>query len=170
MRYGLIFAIVFAFLFGTANAYEWHVPDGVSTVQAAINLAASGDVVLVHPGTYYESIDFLGKSIVVGSLYYTSHDESDISSTILNGSQAGSVVTFASGEDSSAVLCGLTITGGRAQNGGGIYIDNACPIVEHNIIEGNEYDERGGGIYREQGIRSDIPSVVRSNVIRNNTP
>jgi hypothetical protein len=80
------------------------------------------------------------------------------------------VVTFASGEDSNAVLCGLTITGGQAQNGGGIYIDNACPVVEHNIIEGNAYEERGGGIYREQGVRSDIPSLVRSNVIRNNIP
>jgi hypothetical protein len=45
------------------------------TVQAAIDLAVSGDVVLVHPGTYNERIDFLGKGIVVGSLYFISHDE-----------------------------------------------------------------------------------------------
>ena len=35
------------------------------TIQSAINAAVNGDTVLVQPGTYYETIDFLGKEITI---------------------------------------------------------------------------------------------------------
>ena len=37
------------------------------TIQSAINAATNGDTVLVQPGTYQETIDFLGKEITVES-------------------------------------------------------------------------------------------------------
>ncbi|MCK4695496.1 MAG: hypothetical protein KAT74_07025, partial [Candidatus Cloacimonetes bacterium] len=87
--------------------------------------ADSTNTVLVQPGTYVENINFNGKSITVGSLFLTTQDTSYISSTIIDGNDNGSVVTFESQEDSTTVLSGFTITNGLASDsplnkGGGI--------------------------------------------------
>jgi len=83
--------------------------DPFATIQYGINQTSNGDTVLVYPGTYAENINYNGKNIVVGSLYLTTSDTSYISSTIIDGNQAGSVVTFENGEDTTAVLSGFTI-------------------------------------------------------------
>src|SRR6266436_2220044 len=44
-----------------------HVPGDRPTIQAGINAASSGDIVLVAPGTYIENINFMGKAITVKS-------------------------------------------------------------------------------------------------------
>ena len=87
------------------------------TIQAGINAASDGDTVLVQPGTYVENINFNGKNIVVGSLTLTTGDTSYVSSTIIDGNQSGSVVTFNSGENSNSVLTGFTITNGNGTYG-----------------------------------------------------
>ena len=66
------------------------------------------------PGTYIENINYNGKNIVVGSLFLSSGDTSYISQTIIDGNQNGSVVTFENGEDSTAILSGILITNGYA--------------------------------------------------------
>ena len=44
-----------------------NVPKDQPTIQAGINAANNGDVVLVSPGMYKENIDFKGKDITVRS-------------------------------------------------------------------------------------------------------
>lgn len=86
------------------------VPGDYATIQAAINDCSDADVVIVEPGTYFETINFLGKDIVV-----TSTDPNDpeiVATTIIDGDGEGSVVTFENGETPEAVLTGFTITGG----------------------------------------------------------
>jgi hypothetical protein len=94
-----------------------NVPADTSTIQGGISLANTGDIVLVADGTYYENINFKGKAITVASHYILDQDTSHISATIVDGSQrshpdSGSVVYFMSGEDTTSVLQGFTITGG----------------------------------------------------------
>ncbi len=93
------------------------VPQDYATIQAAIDACADGDTVLVSEGTYLENIRYKGKAIVVGSLYLVDGDTTHIEKTIIDGSgstdpDSGSVVYFVDGEDTTSVLCGLTIRGG----------------------------------------------------------
>ena len=133
-----------------------HVPGDYSTIQAAIDTANNDDVVLVAAGTYIENIDFLGKAIVVVSEYGPD-------STVIDGNQDGSVVTFASGETVNSVIEGFTITNGSGTffdpyweyGGGGIYCNGSAPTIQYNIITGNAANN-GGGI----GVIYTSPAVV----------
>lgn len=115
-----------------------HVPADQPTIQAGIDAAATGDTVLVAPGTYYENIDFKGKSITV-----TSSDGA--AKTILDGGGNDTAVTFKSGEPRAAVLSNLTITHGgmgRKQanygdDGSGVLISSSAPTILNNIITQN---------------------------------
>ncbi|MEN6577529.1 MAG: hypothetical protein ABFD90_14385, partial [Phycisphaerales bacterium] len=73
--------------------------------------------------------------IMVSSL--DRHAIGGISQTIIDGSGAGSVVTFDSGEGANSVLAGLTIVGGYAEFGGGIQCSGASPITANCVITGN---------------------------------
>ena len=50
------------------QAEEIYVPDDFGTIQLAIDVSSPGDVILVRPGTYIETIDFKGKAITVRSV------------------------------------------------------------------------------------------------------
>ncbi len=127
-----------------------HVPDDQPTIQAGIDAAVDGDTILVQSGKYVERINFLGKDIVVGSLYLTTLDTSYISQTIIDGDTSGRVAFFHNGEDKTSILCGFTI-----QNGlGGIICVNSSPTITHCIISNNSVIDTtnngqaaGGGIF-----------------------
>ena len=106
--------------FSMASATIINVPADSSTIQCGINGSSNGDTVLVQPGTYVENINFSGHNIVLGSLFLTTGDTSYISTTIIDGDSAGTVVTFDSGEDSTAVIIGFTIQKGSGVYGGAI--------------------------------------------------
>ena len=123
-----------------------NVPSVFSSIQSAINYAFDGDTVFVQPGTYVENINYNGKNITVASLFLTTQDTSYISQTIIDGNQNGSVVTFNSGEDSTSILIGFTITNGRASSGGGINcLDYSSSYLSNLIIMGNTAYGGGGG-------------------------
>jgi len=148
MRIGIILIFLGFCICRDIEANTINVPSQYHTIQEGINAASVGDTVLVEPGTYVENISFLGKNIVVASLYLTTADTSYISQTIIDGNQIGSVVTFGSMEDSTALLSGFTITNGRNEEfgGGGIFcIFYSSPRLENLNIVGN-IGAGGGGI------------------------
>ncbi len=123
-----------------------NVPADQPTIQAGIDISVNADTVLVQPGTYFENINYNGKLITVASLFLTTQDTTYISQTIIDGNHNGSVVTFCSGEDSTAVLSGFSITNGHNGGGGGIFIINSNPIIIDVTISNNEASLFGGGI------------------------
>jgi hypothetical protein len=148
---------IFILFVSISFATTINVPAETSTIQGGIDIATNGDTVLVQAGTYVENIDFNGKNIVVGSLTLTTGDTSYISQTVIDGNRSGRVVTFGDGEDSTAVLCGFTLTNGYVDewDGGGIYVSGSSPhlsylLVKNNIAtaDGVWYDGgNGGGIF-----------------------
>lgn len=149
-----------------ASAYIINIPDDYPTVQAGINASSDGDTVLVHPGYYVENIGFDGHNITLGSLYLTTGDLSYALITSIAGDSSGRVVTFASGEDSTAMLIGLTIENGAYASGGGIYCGNQSnPTIMYNLIRDNHaIPYTGGGIW----CRVSNPRII-GNIIYDNT-
>ncbi len=163
-----------------------HVPGDYATIQEGINAASYKDTVLVAGGTYYENINFIGKPILVASEFILLGDTNHINNTIIDGSQPedpdfGSVVTFGSGEDTTSVLCGFTITGGtgtfaavagNARLGGGIIFGSGGKLINNHIEYNNLSNEgwtSGGGIFAG-GPLDPLPWVVlRENRITHNT-
>ena len=60
-------AICLALVPRPALAAELRVPDQFPTIQAALDAAASGDTVLVAPGSYAENLNFQGKDVELRS-------------------------------------------------------------------------------------------------------
>ena len=160
----LTISITMLFSFITfLSASTLKVPEDFSTIQEAINASVNGDTVLVASGTYYENINFRGKNILLTSYYIFNEDVSYISNTIINGSQpvhpdTASCVLIVSGEDSSAILQGFTLTGGTGTKwldehgagtyveGGGILITLSSPTIKNNLIFDNEAIRTGSGV------------------------
>jgi hypothetical protein len=177
----IISSLLFPFLQAQDTIY---VPQDYSSIQAGINAASDADVVLVDSGIYRENINFNGKKITVASYFLIDGDTNHINTTIIDGSQPtnpdyGSVVTFITNEDTTSVICGFTITGGKGtylavddwRIGGGILCYFAGAKIINNKIKNNISDHGvdGGGA----GIASYSESpgtwvVIRDNIISDN--
>jgi hypothetical protein len=132
-----------------------HVPAAYGSIQEAIDASGDGDIVLVEPGIYYENIYLNGKNIILCSNYFTTGNIAFIASTIIDGSDAGRVITIDQGENSSCQVVGFTIqhgnstvpwTPGETDGGGGIIILDSSPQILHCIIQ-NNYASGFGGDY-----------------------
>ena len=158
----IIFSVLFVlFSFHHAQATIIHVPADSSTIQGGINGAVNGDTVLVAPGTYYEHINFYGKSILVKS-------QAGADSTIISKLYDGlSLVLFTSGEGVNSILDGFTIQNANNpnQSGGGIYCyQNSSPTIRNNIIKQNSA-ANGGGI----ACHNTSSPIVENNILIQNT-
>jgi len=164
--------VLVGFICVGALAAEHHVPGDFETIQAAIEVAAGGDTVVVAPGTYVEDIDFLGKDISVEGV-------EGARATTIEGTGTGPVVSFVGGEPSSAFLVGFTIRGGAGREyggercGGGVFILGSSPTLSGNIIcensasglEGEHAQAAiGGGIYAFSSGARLIGNEVTDNV------
>ncbi len=174
-------AIVFALILMCAHvclATTIHVPADQPTIQAGIDAAVNGDTVLVAEGRYYQRVNFMGKRITVGSEFLIDGDTTHIANTIIDGSSTGypdtdtgSVVRFVNGEDTSSVLCGLSIINGRGTvcwggivtAGAGILCRGSSALIANCWLSAN-WAMAGGGIFADGA----AGTVVRSSVFKDN--
>ncbi|MFO8145116.1 MAG: hypothetical protein R6T89_05255 [Candidatus Syntrophosphaera sp.] len=81
-----------------------------NNVQSAVNAAADQDTILIHPGTYFENIEIIGRNLTVGSLELTTADSTYIAQTVIDGNQSGSCINIS--ENSNIRIRGLYLTNG----------------------------------------------------------
>lgn len=124
-------------------------PAQFQTIQAAIDNASDGDVIVVQPGTYREQVTFNGRRVTLRS---TDPDDPGVVRNTVIVSDSGASVVFDFAEDSRAVLSGFTITGR------GIYCAASSPTISSNVIR----DCAESGITGERGA---APTIV-NNAIR----
>ncbi len=127
------------------------------TIQAAINAATNGDIIVVAPGTYFETINFLGKEITLRS------SDGPLVTVIDGQGMNGSVVKCVNGEGSDTILEGFTITGGNAEVGGGMLNSGSSPTIINCNFTDNHADDRGGGMYNREGNPTVIASTFKGN-------
>jgi hypothetical protein len=150
-------------------------------IQQAIDAAVTGDTVLVADGEYAgagnRGINFKGKGITV-------RGANGARNCVINLQQAATGILFISGETSSAVLDGLTITGHYGHTwpyyNGSVHILNSSPRILNCIFTDNRYDaiyikvgsptiehcqftDNSGGVYGEP-----MTGVVRDCVFYHN--
>ena len=145
-----------------ALALVRHVPADFPTIQGALRAASYGDVVLVAPGTFYESLQMPDG--------VTLESEAGYASTTIDGTGGPSVI-YCSGVSRSTVIRGFHITGGmgtpqfNGTYGGGILcLNGASPLLEENRFTQNTA-KYGGAIM----CRYDSTPTIRNNVVQNNT-
>ena len=100
-------------------------------IQEAIDRADDGDTVFVPEGVYKgegnKNLDFNGKSIVVMSV-------NGPENTIIDCENSGSGFYFHSGENSDAIVRGISIINGYGAPGGGFRIEGADPSIFNCVV------------------------------------
>jgi len=140
MRYICTAVVATLVLAGTSFAATINVPSDQPTIAAAISASVNGDVIAIAAGTYYEhTLNPDGKAITIGSA------SGNLDVTI-HAAGLGKVFLINSGEGNGTLIKDLVITGGSANQGGGIYCSGSNPTITGCTISGNTADS-GGGIY-----------------------
>jgi len=101
--------LVLLFQVSHACAGVIHVPGDVARLDAALFVAAPFDTVLVAPGTYPVNLEWPATQ----GLKLLS--EEGPAATCLNGGGIASVIGIYTGVDTTTVVAGFTILGGRAE-------------------------------------------------------
>ena len=160
----LIALIITCLMHFNATAETWTVDnDGKAdfdNIQAAVDAASGGDVIVVMPGMYTSAqdghvVNTLGKSVWIRSL-------SGAAVTTINGQFSRRGIACFNGENKNTIIEGFTITNcesvpfdydgdgnpdeyWEAEIGGGIITKWSSPTIKNCIFTGNSATSAGGG-------------------------
>jgi Leucine-rich repeat (LRR) protein len=114
------------------------------TIQEGINIAISGELVIVREGTYRETIEFVGKKITVTSF---DPEEPNVIRPypILDAGYNGTAVIFKNEEGPNCTLEGFVITHGMGDMSGAIRCLGSSPTISNCLIVGNRATNPDGG-------------------------
>ncbi len=140
----------------SGNGSSWE--KAFKAIQEGIDAASHGDTVILAEGTYVENIHFDGKNITLRSTDPLDPDVVDRS--IIDGNQAGSVVTFDGTENETCLLSGFTLQHGNALSGGGICggtpLDHTRATIENNDVAVSDAAYGGGMAHCDGAIRNNL--------------
>ncbi len=127
-----------------------------TTIQAALNVADSGDTVLVLPGTYTgpsnRDLDFGGENIVL--MAASARD-----SVVIDCEGEGRGFYLHSGEGPASIIDGFIVVNGQGINGGGAHFDGASPTIRNLVFRENAAEQDGGGMYLKGGSAPSLTNV-----------
>ncbi len=163
----LMAMLVFSLSSGIGAAAEFYV-NSTDSIQAAVNNAASGDVIIVRPGTYNESIQITKQNLVIRSesgkpddtiirantnAFYTAARNTTISGFKIESEDAGIYLARCSD-------CTIT-SNNLSDNRFGVYLSNA----NFNNIVGNRINSNtGSGIQLVSSERNTLlNNIINSN-------
>lgn len=130
----------------------------LTSVQEGIDMAASGDTVLVEQGIYMEPL-FIEKPLTLASRYIFDNDEDHIHNTILDGNNAFRLIYINQAEDVN--IHGLTI-----QNGLNTYPDELkikYTIFRKEKAVNIDTGLKGAGIFAEISSGKIIDCIIKNN-------
>ena len=135
-----------------------NVPEDYPTIQEGIDAAATGDTVFIAMGTYSPETGENFPIIMISNINLIGEDEE---TTILDAQQTGTVVTMENCENNT--ISDLTIKGGAGINGGGMYLRESNPLLNHVTIRNNTSTFYGGGMH----LRESNPTLTYVTISHN---
>lgn len=126
---GILAAIITLSMYGQAQAASLIVPDNFPTIQAAIDAASPGDMIIVRPGTYAENLT-LNKAVTLTAETFDSSDPTH-NTTIIDGGVSSLVpaITIPTGISPMPVIRGFVI-----QNGIDGIATRSEAVIEYNFF------------------------------------
>jgi len=149
----IVVALALASPPAVARASTREVPVDFSTIQAAIDGAADGDVIEVAPGTYSgpgnRDLTFHGLSLTLRAIGGPAATTIDVQGTMADTHRA---FDLTDGESASAVVDGFTIENGYENQGGAVELENgASPTFMNCVFDASSATLGGGAIGVEHG-------------------
>jgi hypothetical protein len=152
-------------------------PDGTGdfpTIQAAVDAAQDGDVILLASGVFQgpgnRDVDFRGKAVEVRS--ESGNPEDCVIDCEGNVVEPHRAFLFVSGEGPGSVLSGITIVSGywpweQNAGGGAIWCVDSSPTISNCVFEAN-YAEHGGAMLLWSSAATITDCLFRQNVALRN--
>lgn len=130
------------------------VPQDWPTIQAAIDAAGDGDLILVSPGVYVENLVIDHKAVTLASWFLVSRDSRHTDATVIQGRHGTTISVFGEGEGPTRIV-GLTLRDGKNgieahgarlevlddhilhQRNDGVGLESSEAVVRGNRLEAN---------------------------------
>jgi hypothetical protein len=133
------------FTASSASAATLRVPSEYPTIQWAITSAVDGDTVLVQPGMYQEALSFANKDLTLVG-------DGTPESVVIHTASISRVLMVGPGVTRRTTLRNLTIRDGHAEEGGGLKLVGASPVLTNchflfNVVAREDSTSKGGGLF-----------------------
>lgn len=160
----LAVAIAAVWLPGVVIAAELRVPQQFATIQAAVNAAANGDVVVVSAGEYAGAVVIQGKGVTIRGVGEVAVDAGNVAASVIRIEQtpAGSEVRL----ENLVIRGGLGTElssecwpFGPSRFGGGVFVSQGRLRATGVTVQSNQAT-LGAGIWYQSGSRVQIDASV----------